>query len=445
MSVDQLIALVFASMLTLGVGLRLWLITRHARHVAAHRHAVPAAFADAIALTAHQKAADYTLAKIKVALLEIVIDAALLVALTLGGGIDLWYQWLQSVDFSNPLGVINLGPASSAMLRDLALFGGVMLGLGILGLPFDLWRSFGIEARFGFNRMTPALFVSDLFKGMLLSILIGAPLLALVLWLMRSAGPAWWFYTWLVWVGFNLLAQVLFPTVIAPMFNKFKPLDDGSLRERIEALLQRCGFKSQGVFVVDGSRRSSHGNAYFTGLGASKRIVFYDTLLKQLSPSEVEAVLAHELGHFRLGHIRKMMAVSFVMGLAMLALLGWLMQMPAFYLGLGVRPDLMGDNTALALLLFSMALPPMLFPLQPLASAMSRKHEFEADAFASRESQPQELIRALVKLYEDNASTLTPDPLYSKFHDSHPPAAIRIAHLQHLDAQLMSQRLSPAA
>jgi len=305
-----------------------------------------------------------------------------------------------------------------------------MLALSIPGVPFDLWAQFRIEERFGFNRMTPKLFVVDMLKSVLVAAALGLPLLALVLWLMDAAGSYWWLYAWAVWVGFNALVLVLYPTVIAPLFNKFEPLADGDLAARIGALLSRTGFSSRGVFVMDGSRRSAHGNAYFTGLGRAKRIVFFDTLLQRLQPPEIEAVLAHELGHFKRRHIAKRLAFSFVSSLVFLAALGWLAGTSWFYQGLGVTPALDGTHHGVALVLFMLVVPVFTFVLAPIASRISRKHEFEADAFAVAHTSGDELASALVKLYEDNAATLTPDPLHSAFYDSHPPAAIRIARLQ---------------
>jgi len=305
----------------------------------------------------------------------------------------------------------------------------VLLAVSVLDLPFSWYRQFRIEQKFGFNRMTLKLWVADLAKSLALTTLLGLPLLAAVLWLMRSAGDLWWLYAWLLWIGFNALVLVLYPTLIAPLFNKFEPLADGRLADRINALLARTGFSSKGVFVMDGSRRSAHGNAYFTGLGRAKRIVFFDTLVERLQPSEIEAVLAHELGHFKLKHIAKRLVFSFVASLAFLALLGWLIAQPWFYTGLGVTPSLTGSNHGVALVLFALVLPVFTFVFAPVASLLSRRHEFEADAFAARHASAGDLVNALVKLYQDNASTLTPDPLHSAFYDSHPPASIRIQRL----------------
>jgi STE24 endopeptidase len=320
-----------------------------------------------------------------------------------------------------------LGPG---IPQQIALLVSISLITGIIDLPFSWHRQFGIEEKFGFNRMTPALFFTDMFKGILLGLAIGLPLLWVVLTLMTEAGQYWWVWTWFVWVGFNALLLWLFPTFIAPLFNKFKPLEDGPLKERIEGLLKRCDFTSQGLFIMDGSKRSAHGNAYFTGMGKAKRIVFFDTLIERLNPQEIEAVLAHELGHFKRQHIRKRLIQSFALSFLVLALLGWISTKAWFYLSLGITPDLNGYNAGLALALFSLVFPVFGFFLTPINSMGSRKHEYEADAFAAEKSSANDLITALVKLYQDNAATLTPDPLYSKFYDSHPPAPLRIAHLQ---------------
>jgi len=405
----------FVIVLAAMVATKYWLALRQIRYVAQHRAAVPAQFSSSITLDSHQNAADYTIARTQLALFEIVVGAAVLLALTLCGGL----QWLDTV-ISGVLGHGYVG--------QLVTIGAVIAITSLADLPFDYYRHFVIEARFGFNRMTPALFLADLAKGTLIGFLLGAPLLFAVLWLMRQAGDAWWWWAWLLWVTFNMLVLVLYPTLIAPLFNKFKPLDDASLRERIEALLKRCGFAAKGLFVMDGSRRSAHGNAYFTGFGSAKRIVFFDTLLSRLSGDEIEAVLAHELGHFKRRHVLKRLVVTFAISLVLLALLGWLAQQPWFYTGLGVTPSADG-NQALALILFFMVLPVFLFFASPLNSLTSRKHEFEADAFAAKQTDPSDLVSALVKLYQDNASTLTPDPLYTAFYYSHPPASQRIDRL----------------
>jgi STE24 endopeptidase len=406
--------LLFLAALAVSTALRIWLDLRHLRHVVARREQVPADFFGRIELVDHRKAADYTAAKVRIGLIEIVIDTFVLLALTLGGALALIDRSLDAW----------LG---SGYLHGLALFACVALIGFVIGLPASLFRTFRIEARFGFNKLTWPLWLADLAKGAALTVLIGAPLLLAVLWLMDVMGRNWWLYVWLVWLGFNLLILFLYPTVIAPLFNKFTPLDDASLKARIEALLARCGFASSGLFVMDGSKRSGHGNAYFTGFGRAKRIVFFDTLLEKLAPEEIEAVLAHELGHFHHRHVIKRIVLSGALSLAFLWLLGQLIDQPWFFAGLGVA----SGNTAMGLLLFSMVLPVFLFPLAPLTSALSRQHEYEADAYAARQTAAADLIAALVKLYRDNAATLTPDPLHSLFHDSHPPASQRIARLHH--------------
>ena len=410
----QTFSLIFVAALLLSTGLRLWLDLRHLRHVAAHRDQVPADFFGRIELVDHRKAADYTTAKLRLGFFETLVDTVMLILLTLGGLLALidggLREWLGA---GHPQG--------------LALFATVGLIGFILGLPASLYRSFVLEERFGFNKLTWKLWLADLAKGAALTVAIGGPLLYAVLWLMDAMGRHWWLYVWLLWLGTNLLILFLYPTVIAPLFNKFTPLEDTSLRQRIEALLARCGFASSGLFVMDGSKRSAHGNAYFTGFGRAKRIVFFDTLLEKLAPQEIEAVLAHELGHFRHKHVVKRIALMGVMSLAFLWLLGLLIGQPWFYEGLGVG----AGSTAMGLLLFSMVLPVFLFPLAPLTSALSRRHEYEADAYAAQQTAAADLIAALVKLYRDNAATLTPDPLHSLFHDSHPPASQRIARLHH--------------
>ena len=404
--------LLFLAAIALTLAGRLWLTLRQIRHVAAHRSAVPADFAERIPLAAHQKAADYTVDRNKLAIFTTLIDAVLLLALTLGGGL----AWLH--DFWNA--------RLTGLPYGLALIFSVMLISAVIDLPFSLYRQFVVEARYGFNRMTLGLFCADLAKHTLLGILIGAPVILAVLWLMGAMGPFWWFYVWLFWCAFNLVALFVYPTWIAPLFNKFSPLEEGEMKARIEALLVRCGFRSSGLFVMDGSKRSSHGNAYFTGFGNNKRIVFFDTLLARLAPGEIEAVLAHELGHFRRHHIVQRIAFMFAGALGFLWLLGELIDAPWFYNGLGVP----AQSTALALILFFLVIPVFTFPLKPLTSYLSRRNEFEADAYATENAAAGDLVRALVKLYEDNAATLTPDPLHSLFYDSHPPAAVRIARLQ---------------
>lgn len=405
--------LVFLFFLALASLTQWWLSSRQVRHVRDHRNAVPADFADKISLSTHQKAADYTLAKQRIGYLEMVISYTLLLVWTLGGGLELmdqaWRGLLQN-EIASGIGFIL----------------SVMLLSAVLDLPFSLYRTFVLEQGFGFNRTTPALFFSDLFKQLLLSLFIGVPLLWVVLWLMGNSGALWWLYAWLVWTGFSLLMMWAYPSFIAPLFNKFAPLDNAELRQVIEQLLKRCGFESNGIFIMDGSRRSSHGNAYFTGMGGNKRIVFYDTLLTSLEPAEIEAVLAHELGHFKRKHIQKRMLSIFAISLGSLALLGWLMQQAWFYHGLGMSTA----STHAALTLFLIISPVFTFLLQPISALISRKHEYEADNFAAEQSAPQHLINALVKLYQENASTLTPDPVYSAFYDSHPPAPLRVAHLK---------------
>ncbi|SOE58564.1 STE24 endopeptidase [Burkholderia sp. OK233] len=398
------------------VGTKLWLASRQIRFVAGHREQVPSQFAGTIALTAHQRAADYTVERTRLTMIEIVVGAAVLIGLTLLGGV-------QALDLtiSDWLGRSYAG--------QIALVAAVIAITSVIDLPFEYYRQFVVEQRFGFNRMSKGIFFLDRLKGVLLGAAFGLPLLFVVLWLMNQAGSLWWLWTWIVWVAFQLLVLVLYPSFIAPLFNKFEPLKDEALKSRIEALMKRCGFAAKGLFVMDGSRRSAHGNAYFTGFGAAKRIVFFDTLLARLSGNEIEAVLAHELGHFKRRHVIKRMVVMFAISLVMLALLGWLTQCVWFYEGLGVRPSLIGGNSGLALVLFFLALPVFLFFVTPLGSLSSRKHEFEADAFAATQTDAQDLVNALVKLYEDNASTLTPDPLYTAFYYSHPPASQRIDRL----------------
>lgn len=410
----SLFASLFLLFLTLSSALRLWLATRQIAHIARHRSSVPAEFASRITLEEHQKAADYSIAKTRLGISSTIAETALLLGLTLGGGLQLLYALWAGI-FDN-----------GAYLHSLALFASLAVVSFLVELPFSLYRTFRIEAHFGFNKLTPRLWLIDLAKGSLLGAAIGAPVILAVLWLMGAMGAQWWLYVWLFWMSFNLLVLLLYPTVIAPLFNKFSPLEDASLKSRIEGLLTRCGFTSAGLFVMDGSKRSSHGNAYFTGFGAAKRIVFFDTLLSRLEPAEVEAVLAHELGHYKHGHIRQRIAMLAVISLGFLWLLGQLIDAPWFYAGLGVPYQ----GTAVALILFSLVLPVFTFPLAPLTSALSRKHEYQADAYAASQTQANDLVSALVKLYRDNASTLTPDPLHSTYYDSHPPAALRIAHLQ---------------
>ena len=400
-------------MLALTTALRVWLALRQMRHVTAHRDAVPAEFADRIPLADHQKAADYTTAKLQLGMVELAVDVALLLAFTFGGLLAAFDAFWRGI-------------LADTGFYGLALFASVGVTGFVVGLPFSLYRTFNLEARFGFNKMTPGLYVADLVKQLILTVLIGAPLLLLVLWLMGAMGEQWWLYVWMTWLAFNLLVLLLYPTFIAPLFNKFAPLAEGEVKARIEALLARCGFASSGLFVMDGSKRSAHGNAYFTGFGRSKRIVFFDTLIDKLAPGEVEAVLAHELGHYKRRHIVKRIVVMSALSLALLWLLGQLIDQSWFYEGLKVG----SGSTAMALILFSLVLPVFTFPFGPLMSWHSRKHEFEADAYAAQQADGGELVAALVKLYRDNAATLTPDPLHSLFYDSHPPASERIAHLK---------------
>lgn len=405
---------VFLAALGISVAIRIWLASRQIRHVCASRDRVPAEFADRVALEAHRKAADYTVAKVRFGFVALTVETALLLALTLGGGIEALAAWWQA--------------RWPALTAGLGLIFSLLLISGAVDLPLAWWRQFVIEARFGFNRMTPGLFLADTLKSALLAAVIGAPVILAVLWLMGTMGSYWWLHVWLFWCCFNLLILFIYPTWIAPLFNKFEPLAEGEVRHRVEALLARCGFHSGGLFVMDGSRRSAHGNAYFTGFGKTKRIVFFDTLLKRLQPAEIEAVLAHELGHFKRRHVVKRIITMFALSLLFLAALGQLISAPWFYAGLGVGAEVQG--TAVALVLFFVAMPAFVFPLTPLGSMLSRKHEFEADHYAAQHANSEDLVHALVKLYEDNAATLTPDPLHSLFYDSHPPAAIRIAHLK---------------
>ena len=405
---------VFILALCATVALRCWLAARQLKHVAAHREAVPAQFAGRITLGSHQKAADYSMTRTRLGFLSLAIEVAVLLAFTLGGGLQLLHDWWAT--------------RLDGLAYGVALIFSVMAISSLVDLPLSLYTQFVVEEKFGFNRMTLKLFFADLAKQTLLGALIGTPLLLAVLWLMAQAGSLWWLYTWVFWCAFNLLILLIYPTWIAPLFNKFTPLADDELKARIENLLTRCGFASSGLFVMDGSKRSNHGNAYFTGLGRNKRIVFFDTLLSRLQGGEIEAVLAHELGHFKHRHVMKRIVLMFSLSLGFLAVLGQLMTADWFYHGLGVSTQ----NTALALILFFLVVPVFTFLLTPLSSLLSRRHEFEADRYAAEHASASELTNALVKLYEDNAATLTPDPLHSLFYDSHPPAALRIAHLAQL-------------
>jgi STE24 endopeptidase len=413
------LTLAFTSALLLSLIVKFWLATRQMRHVAAHRAQVPPAFAATVSLPAHQKAADYTLAKDRFGLITTAFGSALLLGWTLLGGLDALNALLRD----------SVLPAWGPMAYQLALLAGFTLIGSLIELPLEWYSTFRIEQRFGFNRMTLGLWLADLAKGAAVGALIGLPLAALILWIMDASGGMWWFWAWLAWVAFNLVLMVLYPTVIAPLFNKFEPLPDEALKSRVQALMQRCGFAAKGLFVMDGSKRSAHANAYFTGLGRSKRVVFFDTLLQRLSPGEVEAVLAHELGHFKHKHVLKRMLGIFALSLAGLALLGWLAGQSGFYTGLGVRPNLVAPNDALALVLFMLALPPFSFFVAPLLAQLSRRDEFQADAYACAQANGADLANALLKLHEDNAATLTPDPLYVRFYYSHPPASERLAAL----------------
>ncbi len=414
------LSLTFAAALLLSVGLKYWLAGRQLRHVARHRAAVPAAFAGTVSLSAHQKAADYTQARLQFGLLSLAFGSAVVLGWTLLGGLDALNALVRDA----------VAPRWGTLAYQLALLAAFGLIGSLLEAPFDLYNTFRIEQRFGFNRSSLRLVMIDTLKGLAVGAAIGLPLAALVLWIMGSAGAWWWVWAWLAWVGFQLLMLVLYPTVIAPLFNKFEPLPDESLKQRVQALMARCGFAARGLFVMDGSRRSGHSNAYFTGLGAAKRVVFFDTLLQRLTPAEVEAVLAHELGHYKLRHVPKRMLTIFGLSLLALGALAWLAQQQWFYTGLGVGPNLGAPNDALALLLFAMVLPPFAFLLMPLASRVSRRHEFEADAYACAQADGRDLASALLKLHEDNAGTLTPDPVYVRFYYSHPPAAERLAALR---------------
>ena len=402
----------FLLALAASLGVRFWLAARHIAHVRKHRETVPDSFAGRVPLEDHHKAADYTLTNTHVGRIALLYDSLLLLGWTLGGGLE----WLD-----NSWRAAELQP----VVTGIAVMFSTVLIMTVLDLPFSLYHTFVVEERFGFNRSTPAVFVTDLLKNALLLVIIGGPLIALALWIMEASGGLWWLYVWAVWTVFSLMMFWAYPAVIAPLFNKFSPLDNEALKQRIQALMDKCGFRSKGIFVMDGSKRSGHGNAYFTGFGSNKRIVFFDTLLESLNPPEIEAVLAHELGHFKLKHIQKRLLTTFALSLAALALLGWLAGQAWFYQGLGVSQA----SPWMALLLFMLAMPVFTFFLQPLMSLLSRKHEFEADAYAVQQSSGADLIRALVKMYRENASTLTPDPLYSAFHDSHPPAPVRITHI----------------
>jgi len=409
----SILTFTFVTLLVATTTIRIWLARRHIAYMQANRGQVPAAFKDNIALDAHQKAADYSSAKTKLVIIEAVIQAFLLAALTLGGGLQLIDDFWRSI------------LPTQEIIRGALVICSAMLISSFIDLPFEYYKTFVVDEKFGFNKMTPAMFFSDLVKHSLVGLALGAPILFAALWLMQGAGHYWWLYLWMIWSAFNLLMLAVYPTFIAPLFNKFAPLKDESLKQRIEALLTKCGFKSQGLFVMDGSSRSSHGNAYFTGFGASKRVVFFDTLLERLNADEIEAVLAHELGHFKHKHVIKRIVILFLLSFLGLALLGWLINQPWFYTGLGVTQM----SNYMALILFLLVSPIFLFLLRPVMASYSRKNEFEADDYAANHASAKDLVKALVKLYRDNASTLTPDPLHSAFYDSHPPASIRISKL----------------
>ena len=412
MVIMETISTLFILALLLSLILQLWLSNRQANAVASNRATVPDAFSEQISIEQHQKAADYTRAKLQVNKIELIYGAILLLGWTLGGGLELMDTFVRTYAYSE-------------IITGLGVIFGIMLISAIIDLPFTLYRTFKIEQRFGFNRMTVIQFIKDMLIQTILTLVLAVPLVGGILWLMQDASPLWWVYVWAVLLSFGLLISWIFPTFIAPLFNKFTPLENEELRKRITSLMDRCGFASNGIFVMDGSKRSSHGNAYFTGLGKNKRIVFFDTLLETLDANEVEAVLAHELGHFKHHHVRKGLILNAIITLVGLAILAWLIKQDAFYSALGVSHA----STYMALILFSMVMPLFSIYLTPIMSYLSRKHEFEADDFAAEQSQPQTLIKALVKLYRDNANTLTPDSLYSAFHDSHPPAPVRVAHL----------------
>jgi len=408
----HIITIVFLLALFCSLFIQLWLINRNIGHIKSHRAQVPDAFNEKITLEEHQKAADYTTVKLKFGTIELVFNSLMLIAWTIGGGLQILDQSILQFGLNSPW-------------NGVAVFLSLFVIMGIIDLPFGLYRTFKIEQQFGFNKSTLTIFLIDIVKQTLLMLVIATPLLALVLWLMESAGSFWWFQVWLVWMSFSLLMMWAYPAFIAPLFNKFKELDDEELKVTIDQLLTKCGFSNNGIFIMDGSKRSSHGNAYFTGMGNNKRIVFFDTLLESLNAKEIEAVLAHELGHFKHKHIIKHIFVMAILSLSGLALLGWLMQFTPFYTELGVE----SPSTYMALILFLLVSPVFSIYLQPFMAYFSRKHEFEADNYASQQSDANTLIQALVKLYKENANTLTPDPLYSAFHDSHPPASVRIANL----------------
>lgn len=413
------LTLLFAAAVLASTLVKFWLVSRQMRHVAAHRDAVPEPFQKTISLAAHQTAADYTLAKGRFGLIATAFGTVVLLGWTLLGGIDALNGALREA----------VAPRFGDMAYQLALLASFAVIGSAFDLPFELYSTFRIEQRFGFNRMTWRLYLADLLKATAVGVVIGLPIASLILWIMGATGDLWWLWAWGAWVAFNLAALVLYPTVIAPLFNKFEPLADESLKARVQALMARCGFAAKGLFVMDGSRRSAHANAYFTGFGASKRVVFFDTLLGKLSPGEIEAVLAHELGHFKHKHVLKRVVSMFAISLAGFALLGWLSTRTWFYTSLGVEPSVAVANDALALLLFVLVTPVFAFFVSPLFARLSRRHEYEADAYACLQSSGADLAAALLKLHEDNAATLTPDPLYASFYYSHPPASQRLAAL----------------
>lgn len=411
-----MLTIIFVVLLLAMLSVRIWLSSRQIRYVMANRDVVPKEFVSKIGLASHQRAADYTVTKTRLSIFEMLFDAAVLICLTLLGG-------LQYID------TLTSSVTSHELLRQVLLVFAVFTLFGVLGIPFALYRQFKLEAKFGFNRMTLKMFIGDTIKETLLGALLGIPIIAAVLWLMAEAGSLWWLWAWALWSGFSLLVAFIYPTLIAPIFNKFTPLDDVVLADRIQELANRCGFTLSGLFVMDGSKRSAHGNAYFTGFGRARRIVFFDTLLARLTPNEIIAVLAHELGHFKHKHIVRRMITMFVGSLIFFALLGWLATQSWFYTDLGVIPQMGSRNDAMALVLFFLVVPVFTFGLTPIKSWLSRRDEFEADRFARDQSSADELVNALVKLLDDNAATLTPDPVHSAFYDSHPPAAIRIRQL----------------
>ena len=415
----HLVTMLFVGLVVIATGLQLWLTRRQIRHVQQHRAAVPSAFSGSISLEAHQKAADYTAARQNFSLVRLALSLLMLIGWTLLGGLETLNSALQ------PFGIALGGLGYQVAL----VFVFSLIG-GLIELPLDWYSHFRIEQRFGFNRMSLALWLTDLIKNFFVSVLIGLPLIAMVLWLMGAAGTTWWLWAWGAWVAFNLLLMVIYPVWIAPLFNNFQPLEDETLKQRVQALMQRCGFAAEGLFVMDGSKRSAESNAYFTGLGKAKRVVFYDTLLARLSHDELEAVLAHELGHFHHRHLRKSLIPIFAITLAGFAALGWLSMQQAFFVGLGVTPNAALPNDALAILLFLLVIPTVSPLIEPVWSAASRRHEFEADAYAKQQASAPALVQALVKLTEDNAVTLTPDPVYVRFHYSHPPMLERIAALE---------------